>query len=120
MRAEARNLRKRLQSYFETEGAGEPYMVTMPKGGYSLVFRASRESVPASLDESETAIVSPDAPVPVTAPKAPVISEPARVNSSSRILLPLCICLGTLAVIATVLAVHWYPVGAPASNAEVP
>ena len=40
VRAEARNLRKRLKVYFETEGKDEPVVVSMPKGGYSLAFVA--------------------------------------------------------------------------------
>ena len=38
VRAEARNLRKRLETYFETEGRDESLIVTMPKGGYALAF----------------------------------------------------------------------------------
>jgi hypothetical protein len=34
VRVEARELRKRLESYFENEGAGEPLIITIPKGGY--------------------------------------------------------------------------------------
>lgn len=38
VRAEARNLRKRLEKYFESEGWAESYLITMPKGGYALSF----------------------------------------------------------------------------------
>lgn len=38
VRAEARNLRKRLDLYFATEGKNEPMVVEMPKGGYLLAF----------------------------------------------------------------------------------
>jgi hypothetical protein len=56
VRAEARNLRKRLEKYFETEGWLEKYLITMPKGGYALSFepRPGRsspglESVPLNI-----------------------------------------------------------------------
>ncbi|MGH9770675.1 MAG: hypothetical protein ACRD4Q_03095 [Candidatus Acidiferrales bacterium] len=38
VRAEARNLRKRLESYFATAGREEPIVIGMPKGGYALSF----------------------------------------------------------------------------------
>src|SRR5579875_355536 len=37
VRAEARNLRRRLQLYFETEGKDEPVIIQMPKGRYALL-----------------------------------------------------------------------------------
>lgn len=111
VRAEARNLRKRLESYFETEGAGEPYQVVMPKGGYSLAFKA-RESVSASRRETnENALASAAASIPQSVP-----SERTQ-PISPRILLILCFCFGVLAATAAALAIHWYPAaGANASN----
>ncbi len=38
VRAEARNLRKRLELYFADEGRDEPTIIVMPRGGYSLAF----------------------------------------------------------------------------------
>jgi hypothetical protein len=38
VRAEARNLRKRLELYFATEGLAERTIVVMPRGGYGLTF----------------------------------------------------------------------------------
>ena len=38
VRAEARNLRKRLEMYFSSEGSAEQTIIVMPKGGYSLAF----------------------------------------------------------------------------------
>lgn len=38
VRAEARNLRKRLEAYFSAEGRDEAVIVSMPKGGYALAF----------------------------------------------------------------------------------
>ena len=48
VRAEARNLRKRLETYFATEGENEPVVVLMPKGGYTLVFQARLDDLSAS------------------------------------------------------------------------
>src|SRR5579875_959416 len=55
VRAEARNLRKRLETYFKTEGKEEPVIVIMPKGGYSLVFerRAAECDADASVETSD-------------------------------------------------------------------
>ena len=58
VRAEARNLRKRLETYFAEEGRSEPIIVTMPKGGYLLAF----EQRPVLLEE---VIAAPPVPEPV-------------------------------------------------------
>jgi len=39
VRVNATELRKRIESYFETAGAGEPLIFEIPRGGYRLVFR---------------------------------------------------------------------------------
>lgn len=54
VRVEARELRKRLESYFAGEGRNEPLLIEVPKGGYVPVFKP-RESV--SLEIAETAAV---------------------------------------------------------------
>lgn len=49
VRVEVRQLRKRLEEYFETEGKNEPFVVVIPKGAYVPVFEAratSPESAP--------------------------------------------------------------------------
>jgi hypothetical protein len=38
VRVEARSLRKRLETYFATEGKDEPIVISMPKGSYSICF----------------------------------------------------------------------------------
>jgi len=45
VRTEARNLRQRLERYFAGEGAAEPILLEIPKGGYMPVFRP-RHAVP--------------------------------------------------------------------------
>jgi len=39
VRVNATELRKRIESYFETTGASEPFVFEIPRGGYRLVFR---------------------------------------------------------------------------------
>jgi hypothetical protein len=50
VRAEARNLRRRLEQYFQTEGKSERVIVSMPKGGYALSFEPRQESATAEDD----------------------------------------------------------------------
>lgn len=53
VRVEARNLRKRLQDYFEQEGHEESIIITVPKGGYAPAFqpRSEPETAAASADK---------------------------------------------------------------------
>ncbi len=41
VRVEARELRKRLETHFATDGRSEPFIIEIPKGGYVPVFRAA-------------------------------------------------------------------------------
>jgi len=50
VRVEARELRKRLESYFAGEGQNEPVTIEIPKGGYVPVFKP-REPLLAEIDE---------------------------------------------------------------------
>ena len=71
VRAEARNLRKRLDLFFSTEGQNEPVVITMPKGGYLLAFESRPveslvEFAPLAAVESEiitSEIFPPSAPL---------------------------------------------------------
>ncbi len=47
VRVQARELRKRLTTYFETEGKNEPVIITIPKGGYLPVFIPAESKVQA-------------------------------------------------------------------------
>ena len=58
VRVEARNLRKRLEEYFEHEGATEPVVITVPKGGYVPVFEP-RPELPAADAEPSRSHFSP-------------------------------------------------------------
>jgi TolB-like protein len=59
VRLEARRLRRDLEHYYLTEGAGDPIRITIPKGGYVPVFEAR-------------------GPAPGTPPTAPIASSARR------------------------------------------
>ena len=65
VRVEARELRKRLETYFAGEGRNEPLIVEVPKGGYVPVFKL-REQPP---DVAEPAARTPVAAVLPAEPK---------------------------------------------------
>jgi hypothetical protein len=87
VRVHASQLRKRLEQYFSAEGAGEPWMIEIPKGNYAPVFRerAITETAPA------LPLIEPAASEPVV----PLIEAPAP-STDWRI--------GALAVLVLVFA----------------
>ena len=66
VRVNATELRKRLESYFATDGSDEVWVLEIPRGGYSPVFSRRKVPVPASGESelprnvSELISVSPD------------------------------------------------------------
>ena len=48
VRVNATELRKRLESYFATDGASEAWVLEIPRGGYSPVFSRRVESAPVA------------------------------------------------------------------------
>lgn len=117
VRAEARNLRKRLERYFETEGSQESVLITMPKGGYSLAFQPrAQESQP---NAPMRAILESITSVDPTEALPSFVRElaPGQQSSPSAKLRIACICLATLATFACALAVRWYPGRAVEVNA---
>ena len=63
VRVEARELRRRLEVYFATEGINEPVIIEIPKGAYFPVFRA-RETASISVAEPLPAVSSLELPMP--------------------------------------------------------
>lgn len=63
VRVTARELRKKLAVYFETDGAEESIVLTIPKGGYTPVF-APRESVKSESPEKAAEGAEPCEPSP--------------------------------------------------------
>lgn len=104
VRAEARNLRKRLDLYFTTEGRDEPMIIVMPKGGYALDFPLRRREVAAA------AVQEP--------PREPTIQhvEAAGRASENESLAPpvvhfyrqLSVGLAIVAVMTSAVAAYWY------------
>jgi hypothetical protein len=89
VRVEARELRKRLETYFAGEGRAEPLTIEVPKGGYVPVFKP-REQPPD--------VAEPVAPAPV-ATVLPTEPKPRIPGGWVPVL------LGSLAVL--ILAVLW-------------
>ncbi len=90
VRVEARELRKRLETYFAGEGRNEPLLIEVPKGGYVPVFKL-REQPPDVAEPSA-------APVPVVA-VVPVKPKPSAPGGWVPVL------LGSVAVL--IVAVLW-------------
>ena len=105
VRAEARNLRRRLDQYFETEGAAEPIVVSMPKGGYALCFSRRLALTSAEIVESKAPALSAEGvPVPVQA----ALAEPLATGlGRSGGYQAACAILSLIAVIAVGFACHW-------------
>ena len=98
VRAEARNLRKRLELYFATEGLHEPTLVTMPKGGYSLVFLPRVE-----LNE----LIEP-APLLTTETLGPLVELPRRGSTEPGLYRRLTAALAVVAAAAVILACYFH------------
>ena len=112
VRAEARNLRRRLEQYFETEGKNEPVAVLMPKGGYLLCFerRSSRGVAEAAEIEVATGLSAP------LSPTSPVLDQQQTTSRPLRFYKIACATLTLLALAAIVLAVRWRPTRIPATS----
>jgi len=66
----ARQLRKRLSEYFETEGRLEPLRVQIPLGGYVPEFFPASSERPVSVGERKT-VLEPAQTLPTTLPSTP-------------------------------------------------
>lgn len=91
VRVEARELRKRLESYFAAEGRGEPVVIKIPKGAYIPVFEprelVTRKDEP-SVEPDVSAVPAKESPAPVAVPSAPPGQEKpprARVRPSPAV-----------------------------------
>lgn len=72
VRVQAGKLRKKLQSYYEEEGAEDPILIELPKGHYVATF-STRASLAASPEPAESIGMESEAPavsvpVPITRP----------------------------------------------------
>jgi hypothetical protein len=103
VRVNATEVRKRLESYFATDGAEEPWVLEIPRGGYSPVFTRRVPSTPEADRQSEHVVVSesllPEPSIPAEAiPKS--AQPPTRDRLSHRTLLG--IILGLAGVVIAV------------------
>jgi len=87
VRVEARRLRQRLEEYYREEGAADPIVIELPKGGYVPAFRLSEIPI---LDEA------PPAAIPV-----PTLAQSGR---RKQILLAFA---GSLALLLLALGGYW-------------
>lgn len=109
VRAEARNLRKRLETYFETDGKDEPVIVSMPKGGYALAFQTRELNAETRLKEEPVSAISTE----VSVNHAPIIAVPSKPASDAalerrvRVYRNALIAVGAFAVAMMALAFYW-------------
>jgi hypothetical protein len=61
VRVEVRQLRKRLEEHFATEGKDEPYVIVIPKGAYVPLFEPREQAAPAVGAQMLAAESAPDA-----------------------------------------------------------
>jgi hypothetical protein len=110
VRAEARNLRKRLETYFESEGKDEPVIVTMPKGGYALAFQprdlnAKADSKNAAALPAPTESGVTNAPTSLAVVAKPISAEKA--DPRLRLYRGALVALGAFAIAMMSLAFYW-------------
>ena len=74
VRVNASELRKRIEAYFNTEGAEEPLVFSIPRGGYKPVFewRKTEEKPSRESPEAVAQPVLPSAPRPQTSNRSEV------------------------------------------------
>lgn len=66
VRVEARRLRQKLQHYYESEGAGDPVVIGLPKGGYTPDFQMGTVGILLPPEAPEAALQSDPAPPVIT------------------------------------------------------
>ena len=102
VRVNATEVRKRLESYFSTDGAEEPWVLEIPRGGYSPVF--SRRVQPATTTDterqSEPAVIS-ESPQAENSTLTEAILEPAPPPIHDRLSHP--ILLGIIAGLTVIV-----------------
>ncbi len=91
VRAEARNLRKRLETYFASEGIHEPVVVIMPKGGYALAFESRPQAVSLEIYPPPLSGSSAGAAAPSVVASASLVSRPAILGRAEWLLAAVCI-----------------------------
>ena len=94
VRANATELRKRIEAYFESEGLNETLIMEIPRGSYVPVFRhrpAKTEIAPASMVIAGVSVFEPPKEIPIALPA----SRPRR-----GMLFALIVAVATIVVLA--------------------
>ena len=86
VRVNATEVRKRLESYFATDGAEEPWVLEIPRGGYSPVFtRRVSSATDADRQSEQVAVSEPVLPeLSISADAIPMRLQPPVRNRLSR------------------------------------
>jgi hypothetical protein len=96
VRSYARNLRKRLEEYFATEGVEEALLLEIPRGGYAPVF-SPRLPTPEVTSDPSVEEDGPAKPAPAIETDSPVQQSPtssARGQGARRFWPVIVFCLG--------------------------
>jgi hypothetical protein len=81
VRVNATELRKRIDTYFLTEGLHEALVLEIPRGAYKPIFRP--RTIPIPVTEQATSVPSPQTIVPASPPPVEVASSSRRLNRAS-------------------------------------
>ena len=107
VRVEARQLRKRLDSYFLTEGASETMVITIPKGSYVPRFDV-RVATEPTLADSPASDLGLGMPAPVEEGPAPATAAQAAPLKRKRpgLIIAIAACAGAALFSGGMLAGH--------------
>ena len=87
VRVNASELRKRIEDYFETDGASEMLVLEIPRGSYKPVFRERSAETAAELAGEPTVLAEPAAPAQVDSHLGvPAVVIPAKAKLERRLL----------------------------------
>jgi hypothetical protein len=101
VRVNASELRKRVESFFEEEGAQEPLILEIPRGSYRPVFRRRSNDVP---DMEEV----PD----IAVPPAPRLRSSVQAALSALFRYPQIISVAIIVLLAIACGVQWQQISA--------
>ena len=111
VRVQARNLRKRIESYYAGPGAGDPIRIELPKGTYVPVFHSLvADEAPAAEEsrapEAATPLTTQASVMPAPPPRSPVAENPQSLRM--RVLLAAVVVVVILAGIAVLWITRTY------------
>lgn len=98
VRVQVRQLRKKLEDFFNTEGRDEPVILTIPKGSYVPCFSPRPEPLPAPPTSTDAAALDPCRPASL--PDGRVVSAASGnrwISPAAGALVLLCLALSAVA-----------------------